>query len=137
MAGHVPAIPLERLPQVSSRLVDRHPSIEPQSVNVHTWGETRVLSHSGGHRVERISVKAGKSMPLHYHNHRSEHWTVLEGEGEVTLGDDVLIVSPDDSLYVPAGAVHGVKAGAGGTLVFVAVHFGDTVDDAEDFIALG
>jgi mannose-6-phosphate isomerase-like protein (cupin superfamily) len=74
-------------------------------------------------------------MPTHYHHHRSEHWTIMNGEAEVMLGDDVLVVSPDDSLYVPAGVVHGVKAGADGIVELVAVHFGDTVSDDDDMIS--
>jgi quercetin dioxygenase-like cupin family protein len=47
----------------------------------------------------------------------------------------VLVVSPDDSLYVPAGVVHGVKAGAHEIVELVAVHFGDTVSDDDDMIS--
>lgn len=59
----------------------------------------------------------------------------MKGEAEVMLGDDVLVVSPDDSLYVPAGVVHGVKAGAHEIVELVAVHFGDTVSDDDDMIS--
>ena len=134
MPGHIPAIALDRQPSRSSRLVDRHPVAENLVTHRHDWGETQVLSLSGGHRVERITVHAGSTMPTHYHHHRSEHWTIMKGEAEVMLGDDVLVVSPDDSLYVPAGVVHGVKAGADGIVELVAVHFGDTVSDDDDMI---
>ena len=134
MPGSVPAIPLARAPRTSSRLVDRHPAFDAEICERHAWGHSEVLSASGGHRVERITVQAGKTMPAHLHEHRSEHWTVLNGEGEVVLDGDVLIVSPDDSLYVPAGSVHGLKAGKGSDVVFVAVLFGDTVCDADDRI---
>jgi mannose-6-phosphate isomerase-like protein (cupin superfamily) len=134
MPGHIPAIALDQQPSRSSRLVDRHPVAEKLVTHRHDWGETQVLSLSGGHRVERITVHAGGTMPTHYHHHRSEHWTIMKGEAEVMLGDDVLVVSPDDSLYVPAGVVHGVKAGADGILELVAVHFGDTVSDDDDMI---
>lgn len=134
MPGSVPAISLARERSQATRLADRHVPFQPAAPARHAWGEAHVLSESDGHRVERIEVRAGKTMPAHLHNHRSEHWTVLEGEAEVVLGDDVLIVSPDDSLYVPAGTTHGVTADARSKLVFVAVHFGDAVCDAEDHI---
>jgi len=79
-------------------------------------------------------VKRGKELPAHYHQHRSEHWTIVEGEAEVLLGDDVLIVAPDDSLYIPAGTVHGLKPAADGSVKVVVVHFGDTVSDADDMV---
>ena len=142
MAGIVPVVPLARLEpkqHQAARLVDHHPCVEEFSEQVrqsHRWGDVCVLSHGGGHRVERIEVRAGQSMPGHFHNHRSEHWTIVSGEAEVMLGDDVLIATADDSLYIPAGTVHGLKAGTSGDVSLVAVHFGDRVSDDEDmFIA--
>jgi mannose-6-phosphate isomerase len=139
MAGIVPVVPLAPKQQQAARLVDHHPSVEEfsgQARQRHGWGSVSVLSQGGGHRVERIEVKAGQSMPAHFHNHRSEHWTIVCGEAEVMLGDDVLIASPDDSLYIPAGTVHGLKAGPSGDVSLVAVHFDDRVSDDEDmFIA--
>jgi len=141
MAGIVPVVPLARpapkQPQ-AARLVDHHPAIEArtgQAVKRHGWGSVSVLSHGGGHRVERIEIKAGQSMPAHFHNHRSEHWTIVSGEAEVMLGDDLLIATADDSLYIPAGAVHGLKADPSGNVSLVAVHFGDVVSDDEDMFA--
>ena len=134
MPGSVPAIPLARAQRRSSRLVDRHPSFDAATCQQYPWGQNQILSASGGHRVERITVGAGKTMPAHLHEHRCEHWTVLDGEGEVTLDGDALVISSGDSLYVPAGSVHGLKAGPEGDVVFVAVLFGDTVCDADDRI---
>jgi len=142
MAGIVPVVPLARLAPKphSSRLADYHPAPRNGAKDVclqHGWGSVSVLSGGGGHRVERIEVKAGQSMPPHYHRHRSEHWTVVSGEAEVMLGDDVLIASPDDSLYIPAGVVHGIKAGFASDVVLVAVHFGDVVSDDDELTITG
>jgi mannose-6-phosphate isomerase-like protein (cupin superfamily) len=132
MPGIVPAIPLGREPDPKARLVDHYPDSANAKPRHHGWGKVEVLSCSGGHRVERISVKNGKQLLPHYHKFRSEHWTIVEGEAEVVLGDDVLIVAPDDSLYIPAGTVHGLKPLDGQGIKIVAVHFGDTVSDADD-----
>lgn len=142
MAGIVPVVPLARLAPKphSSRLADYHPAPRGEAERLclqHDWGSVSVLSGGGGHRVERIEVKAGQCMPAHYHRHRSEHWTLVSGEAEVMLGDDVLIASPDDSLYIPAGVVHGLKAGPGSDVALVAVHFGDIVSDDDDMTIAG
>jgi mannose-6-phosphate isomerase-like protein (cupin superfamily) len=137
MTGIVPEIPLKQKLESVSRLIDHHPDTVTSKPKRHRWGSVEVLSCSGGHRIERVSVKRGKELPAHYHQHRSEHWTVVEGEAEVLLGDDVLIVAPDDSLYIPAGTVHGLKTAGDSDVRFVAVHFGDTVSDADDMVKAG
>lgn len=136
MSGIVPAIALAREPEVAPRLVDHYPEPAATNLRKYPWGTVEVLSLSGGHRVERICVKPGKDLPLHYHKYRSEHWTVVEGEGEVAIGDDVLLVASDDSLYIPAGVTHGLRAIDEQQIKIVAVHFGDTVSDIDDmFVA--
>lgn len=132
MTGIVPEIPITQKPHAVSRLVDHHPDRKSSKPTRHKWGNVEVLSCSGGHRIERIVVKRARELPAHYHQQRSEHWTIVEGEAEVLLGDDVLIVAPDDSLYIPAGTVHGLKAAGNQAVKLVAVHFGDTVSDSDD-----
>jgi mannose-6-phosphate isomerase-like protein (cupin superfamily) len=135
MPGIVPAIPLALDPKPGSRLVDHFPEDAAAQPRHHNWGSVETLSCSGGHRIERIVIKAGKELPAHYHKFRSEHWTVVEGEAEAMLGDDVLIVSPDHSLYIPAGVVHGARASNVAAVKMVAVHYGETVSDADDMFA--
>lgn len=132
MPGIVPAIALAREPDAAPRLVDHYPEAASARARKFAWGTVEVLSLSGGHRVERICVKRGKALPLHYHKFRSEHWTVVEGEGEVVVGDDVLLVASDDSLYIPADVAHSLRPVDGQSIRIVAVHFGDTVSDADD-----
>jgi len=56
--------------------------------------------------VKRICVKPGASLSLQSHNHRSEHWIVVEGTAKVTIDEDVKLVTEGQSVYVPLGAVH-------------------------------
>jgi mannose-6-phosphate isomerase-like protein (cupin superfamily) len=58
------------------------------------------------HQVKRIVVHPGQRLSLQKHRHRSEHWTIVEGVAEVTIDDQVLTVSPNESVYIPLGAVH-------------------------------
>ena len=51
-------------------------------------------------------VKVGASLSLQSHQHRSEHWVVVQGTAKVTVGDDVQLLSENESIYVPLGAVH-------------------------------
>ena len=51
------------------------------------WGSFTVLDEGDGFKVKRIAVHPGQKLSLQYHHHRSEHWTVVQGEATVTLGD--------------------------------------------------
>jgi mannose-1-phosphate guanylyltransferase/mannose-6-phosphate isomerase len=64
-----------------------------------------------GHRfqVKRIGVKPGASLSLQKHHHRAEHWIVVKGTAEVTCGEDVFLLSENQSTYIPVGEVHRLK----------------------------
>jgi mannose-1-phosphate guanylyltransferase/mannose-6-phosphate isomerase len=51
-------------------------------------------------------VKPGSKLSLQKHFHRSEHWVVVRGTAEVTLGTDVRSVHENESIYIPIGSVH-------------------------------
>jgi mannose-1-phosphate guanylyltransferase/mannose-6-phosphate isomerase len=68
------------------------------------WFETLALSHR--FQVKRIVVKPGAALSLQSHMHRSEHWIVVEGTARVTIGDEVQLVSENQSVYIPLGAKH-------------------------------
>jgi mannose-6-phosphate isomerase-like protein (cupin superfamily) len=71
-----------------------------------SWGSFEPVIAGRGYLVKRIVVRPGRKLSLQYHQFRSEHWTVVEGEAHATVGEDVMILQPDDSIYIPLGAVH-------------------------------
>ncbi len=70
------------------------------------WGWFESLVIGDRFQVKRIHVNPGASLSLQSHHHRSEHWIVVEGTAEVTIDDKVQLVSENQSVYVPLGAVH-------------------------------
>ena len=70
------------------------------------WGWFESLALGERFQVKRICVKPGGSLSLQSHNHRSEHWIVVEGTAKVTIDEDVKLVTEGQSVYVPLGAVH-------------------------------
>ena len=68
------------------------------------WYETLCLDHR--FQVKRIMVKPGGILSLQSHHHRSEHWIVVAGTAEVTIGDTVQLVSENQGVYIPLGAKH-------------------------------
>ena len=70
------------------------------------WGYYQDVDLAARYRVKRIMVKPGSTLSLQKHFHRSEHWVVVKGTAEVTVGDTVRIVHENESMYIPIGAVH-------------------------------
>ncbi len=70
------------------------------------WGWFESLVIGGRFQVKRIVVHPGAALSLQSHHHRSEHWIVVEGTAKVTVDDEVKLVSENQSVYIPLGAVH-------------------------------
>jgi mannose-1-phosphate guanylyltransferase/mannose-6-phosphate isomerase len=70
------------------------------------WGWFETLALADRFQVKRIVVKPGAALSLQSHIHRAEHWIVVSGTAQVTVGEDVKLLSENQSVYVPLGAVH-------------------------------
>jgi len=70
------------------------------------WGTYEGLDVGESHQVKHIVVYPGEKLSLQYHHHRSEHWVVVAGTAEVTVGETVQQLSANQSVYIPAEAVH-------------------------------
>jgi mannose-1-phosphate guanylyltransferase/mannose-6-phosphate isomerase len=70
------------------------------------WGWYDSIDSGPRFQVKRIMVKPKASLSLQMHHHRAEHWIVVSGTAEVTNGDKVLLLSENQSTYIPLGTVH-------------------------------
>lgn len=70
------------------------------------WGSYEGLVRSERFQVKRIVVRPGASLSLQMHHHRAEHWVVVKGTARVTCGDQVRMLSEDQSTYIPIGSAH-------------------------------
>lgn len=70
------------------------------------WGWFETLALGDRFQVKRIVVKPGGKLSLQSHVHRAEHWIVVSGTARVTVGEEVKLVTENESIYVPLGAVH-------------------------------
>src|SRR5262249_175413 len=70
------------------------------------WGYYQDVDIAPRYKVKRIVVKPGSKLSLQKHFHRSEHWVVVKGTAEVTLGNDVRSVHENESIYIPIGSIH-------------------------------
>ncbi|GIX15449.1 MAG: mannose-1-phosphate guanylyltransferase/mannose-6-phosphate isomerase [Paracoccaceae bacterium] len=70
------------------------------------WGWYETLCLDGRFQVKRIMVRPGGVLSLQSHMHRAEHWVVVAGTARVTVGEDVRLVTENQSVYIPLGARH-------------------------------
>ena len=70
------------------------------------WGWYETLCISDRFQVKRIMVKPGGILSLQSHMHRSEHWVVVAGTARVTVGEQEKLLTENESIYIPQGAVH-------------------------------
>jgi mannose-1-phosphate guanylyltransferase/mannose-6-phosphate isomerase len=70
------------------------------------WGYYQGVDNGTRYQVKRIVVKPGARLSLQKHFHRAEHWVVVKGTAEVTVGADVRAVHENESVYIPIGSVH-------------------------------
>ena len=87
------------------RARNRNEALEHRRV-YRPWGFYQTADLGARYQVKRICVNSGGRLSLQKHFHRSEHWVVVRGVAEVTVGDEIRLVHENESVYVPIGAVH-------------------------------
>ncbi len=70
------------------------------------WGSFQSIATGERFQVKRIIVKPGHTLSRQMHHHRAEHWVVVLGTAKVTNGDQDLVLSEDQSTYIPIGNIH-------------------------------
>ena len=70
------------------------------------WGWYDGVDAGERFQVKRIMVKPGGKLSLQMHHHRAEHWIVVRGTARVTKGDEVFLLTENQSTYIPLGVTH-------------------------------
>jgi mannose-1-phosphate guanylyltransferase/mannose-1-phosphate guanylyltransferase/mannose-6-phosphate isomerase len=70
------------------------------------WGHYDLVDSGDRHQTKRIVVKPGGKLSIQKHHHRAEHWVVVKGTALVTKGDEKLLITENESTYIPLGIVH-------------------------------
>lgn len=84
----------------TAKLTETHPT------SYRPWGGYTSVLNGERFQVKRIFVLPGKKLSLQRHHHRSEHWIVVKGTAEVTVGENVQMLRENESIYIPLGEVH-------------------------------
>ena len=98
------------------------------------WGRWQVLDVDQGYKVKRLEILIDSSISMQYHVHRSEHWTIVQGEGKVIVNGNIFKVSKGQSFFVPKQAIHKVtNTSLKETLIAIEVQMGEICSE-EDIV---
>jgi mannose-1-phosphate guanylyltransferase / mannose-6-phosphate isomerase len=73
------------------------------------WGWYDGIDAGPRFQVKRILVKPGASLSLQMHHHRAEHWVVVSGTAEIVNGERTILLSENESTYIPIGQKHRLR----------------------------
>ncbi|WP_222165573.1 phosphomannose isomerase type II C-terminal cupin domain [Edaphocola aurantiacus] len=103
--------------------------------DIRPWGQYWVLEDAPTHKVKRIVVKPKGRLSYQYHHHRSEIWTIIEGEATITLDGEVYTLGPSEVFRVPQGAKHRLENRQETPLTIIEIQYG-TYFGEDDIIRL-
>ncbi len=104
------------------------PTSTPKGVaatELRPWGSFTILEEGRGYKIKRIEVKPGHRLSLQMHHHRSEHWIVVSGTAKVVCGESEILLSNNQSTYVPQCTAHRLENPGVIPLVLIEVQNGE------------
>ncbi|MBE1298307.1 MAG: mannose-1-phosphate guanylyltransferase/mannose-6-phosphate isomerase [Alteromonadaceae bacterium] len=73
------------------------------------WGKYDSIDNGERYQVKRITVHPGEKLSVQMHHHRAEHWIVVAGTAKVTINEAEQLLTENQSVYIPVGAVHALE----------------------------
>ena len=99
------------------------------------WGWYETLSEVAGNKVKRIGVLPGQQLSLQKHHRRAEHWVVVLGQAQVTVGDQELTLAVGEHVDIGVGQLHRLANRSDQAVEIVEVQFGDYLGE-DDIVRL-
>jgi len=91
---------------VTRLLAERRDEADALSTVHRPWGTYRALHNGPRVQVKHIMVKPGGKLSLQMHHHRAEHWVVVQGTAKIVRGNEEMVLTEDQSTYIPLGTAH-------------------------------
>ncbi len=99
------------------------------------WGTSTILEESPFYRVKQITVRPGAKLSLQYHQHRSEHWIVVQGTATVTIDDKTFNLHKSESTFIPKEAKHRLANTGASDLILIEAQVGNYIGE-DDIVRL-
>lgn len=122
--------------KVVAQLQQQNRSVSHQHRKVYRpWGWYDSIDEAERFKVKRISVNPKAKLSLQKHHHRAEHWIVVKGTAEVTCGDKTMLLTENQSTYIPLGQIHRLKNPGNISLEIIEVQSGAYLEE-DDIVRL-
>jgi mannose-1-phosphate guanylyltransferase/mannose-6-phosphate isomerase len=92
---------------------------------IRPWGSYTIIEEGNGYKIKKIIVDPKKRLSLQAHNHRSEHWVVIQGNAKIILDNEECYLKKGESLFVPKKAKHRLENPHHSFLEIIEVQNGD------------
>lgn len=91
---------------VQTLKLGQHQSIESHKKVLRPWGFYKQLAKGENYQVKHLMIKPGGSISLQLHYHRAEHWVVVAGLASIVKGEEILSLTVNESIFIPAETQH-------------------------------
>jgi mannose-1-phosphate guanylyltransferase len=99
------------------------------------WGKFDSIDVGERYQVKRITVRPGAKLSVQMHHHRAEHWVVVSGVAKVTNGDDIFLLTENESTYIPVEVVHALENPTDAPLEIIEIQTGTYLGE-DDIVRL-
>lgn len=114
---------------------ERRAEVETANKVHRPWGSYQDIDRGSGFRAKRITVRPGGRLSLQRHEHRAEHWVVVDGTATVTKGEQEIELNANQSIYIPAGEKHRLENRSDTDIHLIEVQTGDYLEE-DDIVRL-
>ena len=95
------------------------------------WGSYQIIDQGKNFVVKNILVKPNCKLSLQSHEHRSEHWIIVEGRAEVNINGNIITLETNQSTYIPSETKHRLANNHDKNLILIEVWYGDNLDEED------
>ena len=95
------------------------------------WGSYQIIDHGKNFVVKNIVVKPNCKLSLQSHEHRSEHWIIVEGRAEVNINGNITTLETNQSTYIPSKTKHRLANNHDKNLIIIEVWYGEILNEED------
>lgn len=99
------------------------------------WGKYEIISEDKTNKIKKITINPGHRLSLQYHQHRTEYWVIISGNGIVTYDDKVRPMEEKEIITIHQGVKHRIENSGTEALVLIEVQCGDYLGE-DDIVRL-
>lgn len=97
------------------------------------WGNFERFTNNEVSTVKILQVNPNEELSLQFHHHRDEFWRVIEGEGNIVIGEEIKIGKVGDEFFIPRETKHQIKT-SNSPISILEISFGNF--DENDIVRL-